>query len=233
MDSAVPGNRGVLFLGGAGLPSWMWDQTRANLPQPSAVAEYPQNAHATLADYAEHVLGQVAFDHIVVVAHSAGGVVASQLAALAPTRIVAVLGVAAAFPAPGQSLLRTLPFPQRAIVGLIMRVAGTKPPEKAIRAGLGTGLNEQDVTRLVSDFSAESPRLFRDAIHARQWPAHRGYVTTSRDAEYSEALQAKYGHQLDPDFKRTLATGHLPMLAEPVQLAQIIQDFVTSLDLPR
>ena len=124
----------VLFLSGAGLPAWIWDEVRSALPGDSVVAAYPKGT-ASLRDYAEAVLTQAPEGGFTVVAHSAGGVVAGELVALAPDRVGGVLGVAASVPAAGTSFLGALPFPQRHVVGLIMRLAEpARPPRQFGRA---------------------------------------------------------------------------------------------------
>ncbi|MFB7721743.1 alpha/beta fold hydrolase [Nocardia sp. NPDC056100] len=217
----------VLLLGGAGLPGWIWDGVRAELPVESVVVRYPTAAGASLREYAEAALAQAPARRFAVVAHSIGGVVASEMAAIAPDRLTALLAVSASIPAPGGSFLRALPFPQRYLADLIMRVAGTRPPANAIRSGLGTGLSEADITRLIDEFAPESQRLYRDRVSERVLPAARGYLTTLNDREFSVAAQRRYRAVLDPGLHREIPTGHLPMLQDPVLLARTIEEFLT------
>src|SRR5688500_15334014 len=139
----------LLFLSGAGLPAWIWDDVRAALPT-STVAAYPSTG--SLRDYATKVLDE-APERFTIVAHSIGGVIAGQLVAQAPDRVDGLLAVAASIPRAGQSFLTALPFPQKLIVRAVIRLAGTKPPEKAIRAGLAAGLEGSLVDRIVGEFS--------------------------------------------------------------------------------
>ncbi|MFC7449576.1 alpha/beta fold hydrolase [Rhodococcus daqingensis] len=220
-----PKSTPIVFLSGAGLPAWIWDEVRASLPVDSVVAAYPKQAGATLRDYAEAVLAQAPDGEFTVVAHSIGGVVASEVAAVAPTRVGGLLAVAASVPSAGRSFLGALPAPQRHIVGLIMRVAGTRPPEKAIRSGLCAGLGEDEVARIVADFAPESQRLYRDRVSARVFPARAGYVVTTADKEFPAALQGRYAAELGAGWRREMATGHLPMLQEPAALSQILKEF--------
>ncbi|MEV0246929.1 alpha/beta hydrolase [Nocardia sp. NPDC050712] len=214
----------VLFLSGAGLPAWIWDDVRSALSAESVVAAYPKQAGASLRDYAEAALAQAPQGRFTVVAHSIGGVVAAELVAIAPDRVAAVLGVAASVPAPGTSFLGALPFPQRYVVGLIMRLAGTRPPAKAIRAGVGFGVEEVALQRLIDDFAPESQRLYRDPVSQRVFPARTGYVVTTEDREFPPALQRGYAAELGSAPARELATGHLPMLQEPARLARLIEE---------
>ncbi|MEV0761622.1 alpha/beta hydrolase [Nocardia sp. NPDC050435] len=215
----------LLLLSGAGLPAWIWDDVRAELDAETVVAEYPRRAGAVLGEYAEAALAQAPAGPVTLVAHSIGGVVASVIVALAPERVAGVLGVAAVVPAAGRSFLGALPVPQRYVVGLAMRVAGTRPPEKMIRAGVAAGLPEPVVARLVADFAPESQRLYRDRVAAREFTGPRGFVATSRDREFPLALQHRYADTLGAGFRRELATGHLPMLEAPAASAQAIAEF--------
>ncbi|WP_327148351.1 alpha/beta fold hydrolase [Nocardia sp. NBC_01329] len=215
----------ILFLSGAGLPAWIWEDVRAALPVESAVAVYPKQGDATLHDYADTALAQAPDGPFTIVAHSVGGVVASEITAIAPERVAGLLGIAASVPAAGTSFLGALPVPHRFVVGLIMRLTGTRPPEKMIRSGLCAGLGAADIARIVSDFEPESQRLYRDSVSPRTLPARSGYVTTTADREFSIASQRKYAAELNPKFRREVPTGHLPMLQDSVSLTQIIEEF--------
>ncbi|MQY28814.1 hypothetical protein NRB56_43980 [Nocardia sp. RB56] len=217
----------ILFLSGAGLPAWIWDDVRADLPGESVVAAYPKRGDARSADYAAAALEQVPAGSFTIVAHSIGGVVASRIVTTAPERVTGVLGVAASFPAAGASFLTGLPAPQRVLVGLIMRVAGTRPPEKAIRSTLCAGLDEEVTGHIVAEFAPESRHLYQDAVTPRTFPAHTGFVVTTEDRQMATALQYRYATELGSGFRRELPTGHLPMLQDPAALAGIVREFTT------
>ncbi|WP_206056109.1 hypothetical protein, partial [Nocardioides sp.] len=119
-----------------------------------------------------------------------------------------------------------LPLPQRWLLPAILRLAGTRPPEKQIRSGLGRGLPEAVVDRLVGDFSPEARRLFVDGAPEAVLPAHRGYVHTTADGEIPVAVQRRSAAALGGDFERELRTGHLPMLEDPAGLRRVIEEFV-------
>ncbi len=216
----------ILFLSGAGVPAWIWDEVRGGLQVRSHVAAYPRRPRAALGDYAADALAQIPGGEFTIVAHSIGGVVAGQILAVAPTRVRAILGVAASFPTAGTSFVDALPLPQRLLVGLAMRVAGTRPPDKAIRAGLCAGLEPDDVARIVAEFEPESPRLYRDKVSSRTFPAHNGYVVTTADPEMSVSQQRAHAGRLGSGLRRELPTGHLPMLQDPAALTKVIGEFL-------
>ncbi|MGQ4599698.1 alpha/beta fold hydrolase [Nocardia sp. R6R-6] len=218
----------ILFLSGAGLPAWIWDGVRADLPVESVVAAYPKRGDARLDDCVASVLEQAPDGLFTIVAHSIGGVVASQIVATAPERVAGLLGVAASFPAAGRSFLAASPAPQRVVVGLVMRVAGTRPPDKAIRSVLCAGLDEDDTAHIVAEFEPESPHLYRDKVSSRTFPARSGYVVTTADRQLSAAMQYRHAAELGSGFRRELFTGHLPMLQDSASLAKVVQEFTAN-----
>lgn len=223
--SVCPMEESLVFLSGAGLPGWIWDEVRDGLEE-SVVPVYPRDPAAALTEYADTVLAQVSATRFILVAHSAGGVVAQAVTASAPDRVVGVLGVSAVWPGAGRSFAAALPLPQRWLLPAILRLAGTRPPEKQIRSGLARGLPEAVVDRLVGEFSPEARRLFLDAAPEAVLPAHRGYVHTTADREIPVAVQRRSAAALGGDFERELATGHLPMVEDPAGLRQAIKEFV-------
>ncbi|WP_418058867.1 alpha/beta fold hydrolase [Pimelobacter simplex] len=216
----------VLFLSGSGLPTWIWDEVRAGLPV-SAVAHRPSSPGADPTAYAAAALAAVDWPRFTVVAHSVGGVVAQAVLAAAPERVTGVLGVAAVWPGPGRSFAGALPAPQRWVLPLIMRLAGTRPPEKQLRAGLGAGLPEATVDRLVAAFTPESRALFVTPAPPvpEGWSGLRGYVRTTSDRDVPTALQDRSAEALGATFVRELATGHLPMLSDPAGLRAAVTGF--------
>lgn len=219
----------ILFLSGAGLPPWIWDAVRHRLGGAfsTSVAPRPDGA-SRLHDYAEAALGCVTTERVTVVAHSAGGIVGAYVLGLAPERVTGFLAVSAITPKPGGSFVTAMPVPNRWILSAIMRIAGTRPSESAIRGTLAQGVDEPTVERLVADFTPEPQGYYRDRIGPSSWDGPRGYITTTTDRELPPALQRRYTGQLGATWRRDLATGHLPMLTDPDGLAGVIAEFVGS-----
>jgi pimeloyl-ACP methyl ester carboxylesterase len=213
----------LLFLSGAGLQPWIWDDVRAKVSRPTHVAQYP--SEGSLADYASKTLDE-APERFILVAHSAGGVVGCQLLAQSPERVHGFLGISALAPVPGQSFLGALPTATRMFTSLIMRMAGTRPPAKALRASMANDLEPTVADRIVETFKPESQHLYRDPLPARQLPELRGYIRTSNDKQVPVAVQDRYAAILDTSWIRTLATGHLPMLADPHGLVSLLDEFL-------
>lgn len=220
----------LLFLSGAGLPGWIWDDTRAALPEAGDVAPRPFAPDADVDAYARQALEAAHDGPLTIVAHSAGGVIAAQLAMLAPGRVVGVLAVTAVIPKAGHSFVSSMPYPNRLLLPTILRLAGTRPPDTTIRTSLAAGVDTATTDRLINDFTPESRAYFTSCVSAELTAPVRGYVTTSDDAELPIALQHRYATRLRPTFTRTLTSGHLPMLTHPNQLAETITDFHNDID---
>lgn len=218
----------ILLLGGAGLPAWIWDDVRRELggERELRVADRPDAGATRLTDHVHAALASAPPGRFAVVAHSAGGVVGAELAWRAPERVSAFLGVSAVVPAPGGSFLSAMPAPNRWVLGAVLRLAGTRPPEAAIRRSLAHGLDEELADRIVADFATEPLGLFADRTSAAGWGGPRGYVRTTDDRELPESVQRRSARHLAADWHAELDTGHLPMLEDPVALAGTIRRFL-------
>ena len=160
---------------------------RTHLPDhpDTVVARYPREEHASLADYADAVAAQISAPTFALVAHSVGGVVATSLLSRHPGRVTAILGIAAVVPRPGRSFVGSMPFPTRLVLGAVLKIAGTRPPAKAIRA-LTHGLPDTVADQILADFDPEPIRLYRDPTPARDLPAARAYLRGTADNEISQ-----------------------------------------------
>ena len=220
----------LLFISGAGLPAWIWDGVREGLPGPAIVAPRPALGAANVSDYARAALSAAPEGTFTVVAHSSGGIVASDLVRLAPERVAGVLAVAAVIPAAGRSFTSSLPFPHRYVLPLVMRIAGTRPPESAVRKGLAAGLEEATVQRLIEGLEPEPRTYFTsrpEPSEALQAVPRRGYIVATDDVELPPAQQRRFAARLGATFLSELPGGHLPMLADPAGLRSAINDFTS------
>ncbi|MEU8301479.1 alpha/beta hydrolase [Micromonospora sp. NPDC048909] len=220
----------ILFLSGAGLPDWIWDDVRRSLGEEreTRVASRPENGQARLRDYAQAAIDSAPTGRFVIVAHSAGGVIGSEVLRLVPERVSAFLAISAVIPRPGGSFISAMPVPNRWVLSAVMRFAGTRPPDSAIRRGLAHGLDEQVADNLIADFTPESPGLYRDGTAHREWNGWRGYLHTSGDRELPIALQRRCAQRLGAAWQNELDAGHLPMLEDHHAVAASITRFIDS-----
>ncbi|MFV0434557.1 MAG: alpha/beta fold hydrolase [Leucobacter sp.] len=218
----------ILFLSGAGLPAWIWDGVRHRLraSHETRVAPRPTSGEVGIRAYVNAAIDAMPTERIVIVAHSAGGVVGAEISRLAPERVAGFLGVCAIVPQPGGSFLTAMPIPNRLMLSVAMRLAGTRPPDAVIRKSLARGLDEQTADRLIAEFAPESQSYYRERIGERRWAGARGYVLTTEDRELPATLQQRFAKNLGATWHRELPAGHLPMLESPEALAETVAGFL-------
>lgn len=218
----------ILFLSGAGLPAWIWDEVRRQLEgaYETRVAPRPAGAARGPRDDAEAVIEALPSGGVTLVAHSAGGVVGQEIARLAPERVEGLLAISAIVTEPGGSFLSAMPLPNRWILSIAMRVSGTRPPDSAIRSSLAHGLDGQVVDRLVADHTPEPLDFYRGRTGPTPSRCRTGYLRTTRDRELPLALQERFAARLGAPSGPQLATGHLPMLEDPLGVVAAITGFV-------
>lgn len=231
---------GFLFIHGAGLGRQVWERAAKELECPYLLADFPMRSEPyetrrelTLEDYAAHVRKQVEeweVERFVIVAHSLGGVVAMQAAADFSDRVAGFVAVGAAIPKVGGSFLSTLPMPKRWIMSLILKKMGTKPPEKAIRAGLCNDLTAEDSAAIVRGFVPESIRVYTDPVESSLPDVPKLYVKLGKDKEFGPSLQDKMIFRLAPNRVASLNSGHLPMLGDPDGLRRTLLVFLSELN---
>jgi pimeloyl-ACP methyl ester carboxylesterase len=228
-DAVMSTHHAILFISGAGLPAWIWDDVQELMGgshQVSVAARPARIAGAGLRDYAEAAIGSAPTGRFAVVAHSSGGVIGAEIARLAPERVSAFLAVTAVIPKPGGSFLSAMPAPNRWVLGAVMRFAGTRPPNAAIQRGIAHGLDDQTTDRIIADFIPESVDLYRDKIALHSWNGRCGYIFTQRDRGLPIAVQRRSAERLGPDWTDHLDTGHLPMIENPRALAGSIVEYL-------
>lgn len=235
VSAHAPDETGFVFIHGAGLNGSVWRSVVEGFRHPYLVAEYPMRAggldarsRLTLDDYVQYMKKQIddwGTRKVVMVAHSLGGVLAHRLASLMPHRLAGIIAVGAVIPKNGGSFLSAMPFPQKLILSLILRTAGTKPPEAAIRKGLCNDLPPDQADEIVNGFTPESVRVYTDRIHAAMPAVPKLYVKLTHDNELGPSLQNKMISNFAPQAVQSLETGHLPMISNPAGLRSILEHF--------
>lgn len=227
---------GFVFVGGAGLDPDIWRNVADALDRPCLAIRSPARScdpefrrGLSIEDYAVHMKNQVenwGTRKFILVAHSLGGVFALRLAAEFPDRVAGFVAVGAAIPNNGGSFLSVLPFPKRALLSILLRIAGTKPPESAIRTGLCNDLTADQAQEVVDRFVPESVRAYTDRVDVPVPDVPKMYVRLTEDKEFGESLQNRMIANLNPQSVRHLPTGHLPMLRDPMALRLLLEEFL-------
>lgn len=224
-----------MYVHGAGLDTWIWNDLTQLQDTAHLCASFPDRGRELgvrkglgLQEYADHVCRQIeefSADNVIVVSHSVGGVIGLEAASRLREKVAGFVGVCAAIPTPGNSFLSCYPFHQHLVQRVIVRVIGTKPPDSAIRDSLCAGLSEEHTSRVIDQFTPESRRLFTDECTAAIPDVPTLYVKTTNDKEMSSSLQDTMSTNLRADEVRTIESGHMPMLSNPRELAEVLKDF--------
>lgn len=82
---------------------------------------------------------------------------------------------------------------------------------------------------MVSRFAPESRRVYLDRSDAPIPALPRMYVRLTEDKELPPSLQDSMIANLAADNVKDIASGHLPMIGRPKELAQVLDDFVSEL----
>jgi|EndMetStandDraft_3_1072993.scaffolds.fasta_scaffold44834_3 pimeloyl-ACP methyl ester carboxylesterase len=223
---------GVIFLSGAGLQGWIWEKVREKINAPSMTIDFSAlDKNSSLNDYTNTALEQVdrlGVAKFIIVGHSIGGVVGSELAKKLGKRLVGFIGVCAVIPEPGEAYLSAFPLQQRLMMKLIFKLAGTRPPESMIRKGLCAGIHNEDTDRVVRDFRQEAVRLYTDSTSTTPLPKCPNlYICTSADKDLPLSLQGRIARNLSDVTIATVDSGHLPMLSHPGEVTTYINDFLS------
>jgi hypothetical protein len=101
----------------------------------------------------------------------------------------------------------------------------------AILAGLCNDLSPEQSSRIVEGFVPESIRVYTDRIEAAAPAVPKLYVKLTKDKELSPSLQNKMISHFTPHSVQSLATGHLPMLSDPLGVQLLLQNFIEQVEL--
>ena len=232
---------GFVFLHGAGLGAWIWEEVISKLDYPCLAIDFPgRGKHKdivtkdlSLNKYVESILPDIdkfSPEKFVVVAHSISGNIALEIARLRQNRIGGFVAVSAAIPPANSSYISSLPIITNMFLRLIFTLVGTRPPESAIRNGLCNDLSEKQASEVISRFVPESKRLYTDKLNTKDIPVNSLYIRLKKDKSFSEVIQNNMIQNLHAKQIIDFDSGHLPMLSKPVELAQILNNFAVQIN---
>lgn len=222
---------GIVYIHGAGLHDEIWTEVIDKVDYPALQVSFPAGSRNQLLfeDYIVHIQQQIEtwkVDKFFIVAHSIGGLLGLKLADIFNNRMIGFIAVGAAIPKKGGTFLSVLPLIKRLLMGLILRLFGTKPPESAIRQGLCNDLTNDQATEIVDSFVPESLHLYIDQLDVSSPDVAKMYVKLIKDQEFPLSIQEQMITNLVPQKVIELDTGHLPMLSNPQQLSLVVDNFI-------
>ncbi|KPQ11287.1 MAG: putative hydrolases or acyltransferases (alpha/beta hydrolase superfamily) [Algoriphagus marincola HL-49] len=230
-------DKNVVFLHGAGLSSYIWEDFSQQYFPGSICAPFPLRESnqafkrkITLEDYCQSV-GDTILKHspdrkVVLICHSISAIVGLRITKSLRGKIKGIIGVGASVPHSSRHFFSTLPASQRFLMPWIIRLTGTKPPAKIIRNSLCIGLDASIADKIVNAYSDESYHLYASKIQYDLAGIYRGYVKLLSDKAYPLSAQELSISNFQPHSVKELSSGHLPMLSHPNELATILESML-------
>ncbi len=227
----------LVFMHGAGLGSYIWDEVVRILPNQSLQIDYPNrgksraNRHLTWQDYQAEVAREIRgwkSGPFVLVAHSIAACLSIPLLEIFASDVAGFVAIGACIPKRGQSFCDTLPFPQSHLLPLILNVFGTRPSNQMIKAQLCHDLNQKQTKSVIERFTPEARNLYTHKIEYRHLPEDSLYIKLLADKALAPSIQEQMIANLSGARMATLRTGHLPMLSKPQALADILLEYVAT-----
>ena len=215
----------ILLLHGAGTGSWVWDRVRPLLPAPSLALDLPGRDRAvtpeSCAAELARELEKSGSGSVTLVLHSLAGVLAAPLALRLGSRLERIVFVSGVVPPAGGSFVDALPWANRMVLRVLFRLHrhGLKPSDAMIERELCNDLSAADRQMVVARYEAERPGLYLSRGPATELPGGCTYVKLLKDRAVQPELQDRMIARLKDPRVRELATGHLPMLGAPRELA--------------
>ncbi|AXT59183.1 alpha/beta hydrolase [Aquimarina sp. AD10] len=235
-NKSIKEELGILFIHGAGLGKYIWNDLVANLNYSSISIEFPNrnskdrtNSFLSLEDYVSKAISDIENyekQKIIIITHSIGGIIGLRIAEHLKDKAIGFIAIGSAIPKNGKSFVSCLPFPQKIIIPLLMRLAGTKPPKSAIEKGLCNDLTQDQTKKIIQKFTAESRNLYTQNSNTKIPSIKKLYIKLTNDKELSISVQKRMAKNLNCENIVALESGHLPMLSVPKKLTEILNEFI-------
>jgi pimeloyl-ACP methyl ester carboxylesterase len=219
---------------GGGFGSRAWDRLIPFLPDTTIAVDLPGRGHRSDVDVstvtpqacAEAVVADMVSADVsdaILVGHSLAGVVIPRVLALASARLRVAVLISAIVPEHGESVMVTMAPATRAAVLPTLATGVYRPGASAGLEQLCNDLNDEQTDFVISSRTPDSVLLLTEPndLSGLTEPVPRWYVHLTLDRRVPPALQdecnARWGGE-----RRTLATGHMAMVANPEGLADIL-----------
>jgi pimeloyl-ACP methyl ester carboxylesterase len=231
----------LLLMHGAGLGGWIWDSVIPELTGPGEAVDLPGRGDGiepgdvtlqTCIDLVAHRTRSLA-GRSILVGHSFTAGIALGAAAAEPERVAAVVLVGGLVPESGKSFMSLLPLPQRLLLGVLLRRArnGISLPASLVRKEYCNDLDDATTRLVLARVVPEAPRLYLDRVDWSGLPGRmpRFYVKLLNDASVNVKQQDRMIDRIQATGTVPLATGHLPMLAQPTEMAATLNHLAATL----
>jgi pimeloyl-ACP methyl ester carboxylesterase len=213
----------LLLLHGAGLGAWIWNDVLPHLDDAEAL-DLPGRTHpanVTLAECVDFVAKKLTSDSVLV-GHSIGALVAMAAASSRPVKKIVLVG--GTVPESGRNFLSLMPLPMRLFMRVLLRRAknGIAIPPKLVEKGYCNDLDEATTARVLRELRPEVTRLYLDPV---TWTktSPTAYVRLLRDESVKLKEQDVFAARVGAGEIVELSTGHLPMLAQPKAMADVLR----------
>lgn len=240
MESKKTESQTYLFIHGGWAGGWCWEQLaprieraghRVLTPDLPGHGNDPQPvAQHTLATYVDSVVDLLDQERapVILVAHSSGGIIASQAAERRPERIARLVYLCAYLPRDGESLMSLggQDHEQILLPNLVPSSDGATVsirPE-IVREALFDDCPPEVYAGAVARFTGGEPLAFAGAAvqltNERFGSIPKTYVECTRDRAISPSLQRRMHVAAGCESVFTMETGHSPHYAAPEVLAE-------------
>ncbi len=182
---------GIVFIYGAGLASFIWDDLKPLIKNPVLTIEFPNrgvddktNVNLTFNDYKKSAIEQIEkwdIENFVIVTHSIGGCVGLSLIDYFSEKVTGLVGISSAVPINGNSYISCLPFPQSLLMPLMLNLFGTKPPQKTIEQMLCNDLTTEQTSELIKRFTPEAKLLYTTKVNYKNLDTKTLYIKLTKE----------------------------------------------------
>lgn len=224
----------IVLIHGSHVDGSSWDQVKAQLGDKYKVLTpdllgRESNQSATLMEMAQDVCAKIP-EKSVVVGHSFGGAVINQMVGVCPEKIMRIIYLTALVPLKGEKPFDSLEKSDGKVYAKAVtfgkeRIAPKTPKQffKYMDATLDQK-NLPQVKLYSESFAAGANPVTYDEVVFAKIP--KFYIFATQDKIVSMASQKKYVKRTDMAKTGEIASGHLPALSKPAEVAQaILQSF--------